>query len=164
MTAVPNFSVPSLVAAVVASVVVAAALFWGPRVAAADDASAAESAARDVMEAFLQAFNDRDEAAWADTLHFPHVRLASGDVLVYQDRAAFLDAMDLAAFAEQIGWDYSTWDDMQIVQSSAQKVHIAVNFTRFDPQGAAIATYASLYVVEQIDGRWGVRARSSFAP
>lgn len=141
-----------------------AGLVFGPRAAAAEDVSTAESAARDVMEDFLQAFNDRDEAAWADTLHFPHVRLASGEVVVYQDRASFLDAMDLAAFAEQIGWDYSTWDDMQVVQSSPQKVHIAVNFTRFDPQGVSIATYESLYVVEQIEGRWGVRARSSFAP
>ncbi len=124
----------------------------------------AKAAAIGVMEAFLQAFNARDEAAWADTLQFPHVRMASGGVVVYPDRAAFLDAMDLTAFAEQTGWDYSTWDDMQVVQASPDKVHIAVKFTRYDPQGAELASYASLYVVERVDGRWGVRARSSFAP
>jgi len=155
----------SLISPVLTAVMLMASLSWGPPATAdADDAADAESAARDVMEAFLAAFNDRDEAAWADTLHFPHVRIASHDVAVYQDRAAFLDASDLNAFAEQTGWDYSTWDDMQIVQSSAEKVHIAVNFSRFDPQGARLATYASLYVVELLDGRWGVRARSSFAP
>lgn len=133
-------------------------------VLAADETEVARVAATGVMDAFLEAFNARDESAWADTLHFPHVRIASGGVTVFEDRAAFLDGRDLNAFAAQTGWDYSTWDDMQIVQASPTKVHIAVTFTRYDAQGAAIATYDSFYVVERLDGRWGVRARSSFAP
>lgn len=138
---------------------------WQPAVAAETAAvEQAKTAALGVMEAFLLAFNARDEAAWADTLQFPHVRMASGGVVVYPDRAAFLDAMDLTAFAEQTGWDYSTWDDMQIIHASPDKVHIAVMFTRYDPKGSELASYESLYVVEQADGRWGVRARSSFAP
>jgi hypothetical protein len=128
------------------------------------NAEAAEAAAIAVMHAFLAAFNDRDAEAWADTLLFPHVRLASGDVLVYPDRAAFVAAMDLQAFAAATGWDRSTWDDMRVVQASPDKVHIAVTFTRFDADGARLASYHSLYVIEQRDGRWGVRARSSFAP
>lgn len=136
----------------------------GPLAAEGDEVEAARSAAREVMAEFLRAFNDRDESAWADTLQFPHVRMASGEVVVYEDSKAFLDAMDLTRFAERTGWDYSTWDDMQIVQASPEKVHIAVVFTRYDTQGSTMATYQSLYVVENADGRWGVRARSSFAP
>lgn len=134
--------------------------------AAEPEAAVAEArqAARGVMEDFLAAFNDRDEAAWADTLHFPHVRIASGTVTVYPDRAAFLDSRDLNAFADETGWDYSTWDDLDIVQASADKVHIVVTFTRYDQQGAKMASYDSFYVIERLDGRWGVRARSSFAP
>lgn len=134
--------------------------------AAAEDPAAAEAevAARGVMDAFLEAFNDRDESAWADTLHFPHVRIASGTVAVFPDRAAFLDSRDLNAFARETGWDHSTWDDMRAVQVSADKVHIAVTFTRFDQQGMKMASYDSFYVIEKLDGRWGVRARSSFAP
>jgi hypothetical protein len=141
------------------------ALALAPR-ALADDAELkqAEAAAREVMDAFLEAFNDRDEAAWADTLQYPHVRIASGNVLVYPDRAAFLEAMDLSRFAEETGWDYSTWDDMRIVQVSSKKVHIAVTFTRYDEQGNRMSSFESFYVVERVDGRWGVRARSSFAP
>ena len=44
----------------------------------------AGEAALGVMEDFLVAFNARDEEAWADTLHFPHVRLASGQESSYQ--------------------------------------------------------------------------------
>ena len=38
----------------------------------------------------------------------------------------------------------------------------AISYTNI--QGAEMASYDSFYVVERIDGRWGVRARSSFAP
>ena len=134
--------------------------------AAAESATvaAAESRALAVMDAFLAAFNARDEAAWADTLTFPHVRMASGTVMVYPDREAFIAAMDLDAFAETTGWRRSTWDDMHIVQSSPDKVHIRVRFSRFDEKDALMASYDSLYIIEPANGRWGVRARSSFAP
>lgn len=125
---------------------------------------AAEVSAVEVMDAFLAAFNASDVQAWADTLVFPHVRLASAQVLVYPDRQAFIDAMDMASFAAQTGWRYSTWDDMAVVQSSADKVHIRVRFSRFDADDELIASYDSLYIIERADGRWGVRARSSFAP
>ena len=132
------------------------------RVPAGTDAARANALA--VMDAFLAAFNARDEAAWADTLVYPHVRLASGAVVVYEDRATFLAAMDLDAFAQSTGWRRSTWDDMVIVQSSPAKVHVRVRFSRFDAEDELIASYDSLYIIEPVDGRWGVRARSSFAP
>lgn len=124
----------------------------------------AREAATGVMADFLAAFNARDEAAWADTLVYPHVRLASSEVVIYETRNDFMEAMDLASFAAATGWRYSTWDDMVVLQDSATKVHIQVRFSRFDADDALIATYDSLYVIVRIDGRWGVRARSSFAP
>jgi len=127
----------------------------------ADDAANAE--ALKVMDAFMTAFNARDAAAWADTLVYPHVRFASGKVAVYPDRDAFIAGNHLQTLVDQ-GWDHSAWDSMQIVQSSPDKVHITVTFTRFRKDGTQLASFPSLYVVERVDGRWGVRARSSFAP
>jgi hypothetical protein len=132
--------------------------------AAAAATAEAETAARGVMDDFLMAFNARDEAAWAETLLYPHVRFASGTVAVFPDAAAFVADRDLDDFAADTGWDRSTWDDMRVVQASPEKVHIAVTFTRYDGDGEAMASYESLYVIERQDGRWGVRARSSFAP
>jgi hypothetical protein len=128
---------------------------------AADDPEAAAFA---VMDAFLVAFNARDEESWADTLHFPHVRLASQTVTVYPDREAFLSAMDMDAFAATYGWAYSTWDNMSVIQKSDRKVHVQVVFSRFNADDELLASFDSLYVIELVDGRWGVRARSSFAP
>ncbi len=123
-----------------------------------------QEAALEVMDNFLTAFNARDEQAWANTLHFPHVRLASGQVTVYSTAADFVAAMDLESFAESTGWDHSVWDTLEVVQVSPQKVHIAVTFSRYTVVGDKMASYRSLYVVEELNGRWGVRARSSFAP
>jgi len=146
------------------AVLVLATGLAAPVVAAADPPGDPERAARAVMAEFLAAFNARDERRWADTLHFPHVRLASQTVTVYPTREAFLEAMDLDAFARANDWDHSSWDDLRIVQASPRKVHVAVRFSRFRADGSRIASFDSLYVIEHVDGRWGVRARSSFAP
>ena len=128
----------------------------------ADDA--ADAAARGVMDAFMKAFNAKDSAAWADTLLYPHVRFAGGKVVTFPDRAAFIAANHIEALIAGEGWDHSKWDALQIVQSSPTKVHIAVEFSRYHKDGTRYASYPSLYIVEQVDGKWGIRARSSFAP
>ena len=129
-----------------------------------DDNEAANAAARGVMDAFMAAFNAKDGAAWADTLLYPHVRFAGGKVTTFPDRAAFIAANHIDALIAGEGWDHSKWDSMQIVQSSPNKVHIAVEFSRYHKDGTKYASYPSLYIVEQVDGKWGIRARSSFAP
>ncbi len=134
--------------------------------ARADDAAnaLADAAARGVMDTFMAAFNAKDSEAWADTLLYPHVRFAGGRVTTFPDRAAFIAANHIEALIAGEAWDHSKWDSMQIVQSSPTKVHIAVEFSRYHKDGTKYASYPSLYIVEQVDGRWGIRARSSFAP
>ncbi len=120
--------------------------------------------ARMVMDQFMDAFNARQAAAWADTLLFPHVRIAGGDVVVHRDRAEFISRTDFAAFAQQHNWQHSAWDNVEVMQAGPDKVHFRVVFSRFGPQGERNATYRSLYVLQRVNGRWGIRARSSFAP
>ena len=128
----------------------------------ADDAANAE--ALKVMDAFMAAFNKRHAAAWADTLIYPHVRFASGKVAIYPDRDAFIAGNQIQKLADKEGWDHSGWDSLEVVQSSPDKVHITVEFSRYRKDGTKYASYPSLYIVERVDGRWGIRARSSFAP
>jgi len=124
----------------------------------------AECRASRLADTFLNAFNAKDAAAWADTLHFPHVRLASGTVTVYPDEASFVAAMDLERFASATGWSYSTWDELRVIQTSPEKVHVTTLFSRHRADGSVIESFDSLYVIEKIEGRWGVRACSRFAP
>ncbi|MFT7653211.1 MAG: hypothetical protein ACI9ON_002123 [Limisphaerales bacterium] len=128
----------------------------------ANDASV--TAARQVMNEFLAAFNERDESRWADTLLFPHVRVASNSVSIVPDKKTFLSTTDLEQFAIDNDWDFSEWDSIEVIQSGPNKVHFKVKFSRFNPRGERYVTFDSLYVVQKVGERWGIRARSSFAP
>ncbi len=125
---------------------------------------AAVAAAHEVMQAFLRAFNAKDTAAWADTLLFPHVRVAGGGVVVTPDKQSFIDAMDMEQFARTFDWGHSEWDGIELIQAGPDKVHFKVRFSRFNPAGERNATFDSLYIIQREGERWGVRARSSFAP
>lgn len=142
-------------------VVTASALFTGIQ---GVDASA-EDEAMAVLDRYMEAFNARDEVAWAKTLNYPHVRIASGAVRVWQNEKEYTDYMDFDRFAAQSGgWSRSQWDARTVVQKGDDKVHLTVGFTRFNEKGEKIESYDSLYIVTKVDGHWGVQARSSFAP
>ena len=125
---------------------------------------AAIAAGHRVMEEFMTAFNARDVEAWSQTLLFPHVRVASGDVTVSADRDAFVAAMDFTMFAERFDWSHSSWDHIEVIQAGPEKVHFKVQFSRYNRAGERNATFDSLYVVQKVDNEWGIRLRSSFAP
>lgn len=131
-------------------------------VASADEAALAS--ARGVMDDFMTTFNAKDEDAWAATFNYPHVRFASGNVIVSPDAKAITDKMDFAAFAAMSGWDHSAWDKVEALDAGSTKVHFKVTFSRYTAEDKKLATYDSLYVVTLKDGHWGIQARSSFAP
>jgi len=135
-----------------------------PQQATAQQQSDSVAAARQIMDDFMTTFNARDEKAWAETFHYPHVRIAGGDVRIAENAEAIMAEMDFAQFAEMTGWHHSAWDSIQVIQAGRDKVHFNVEFTRFNEDGEALRTYQSLYVVTRRGDKWGVQARSSFAP
>jgi hypothetical protein len=62
------------------------------------------------------------------------------------------------------GWDHSAWEKREVIHSGPSKVHIDTRFVRYRADGSVLARFDSLYIMTQEDGRWGVKARSSFAP
>ena len=62
------------------------------------------------------------------------------------------------------GWDHSAWEKRKVIHSGPDKVHIDTRCTRYRTDGSVLASYDSLYIVTKQSGRWGVLARSSFAP
>ena len=119
-----------------------------------------EAAALRVLDDYIAAYNARDEAAFVATLHFPHVRIAGDRAKTFQGIAEYMRELDL----KKGGWDYSTWSERRVVQSGATKVHIAARFTRFRAGGIPVGSYDTLYVIVLRNGRWGILARSSYAP
>ena len=125
--------------------------------------SKSDANAMRVLDEFMTAWNASDPQRLASTCNFPHVRIAGGKVTVWQTPSEF-EKEHRNSIPLERNWHHSAWDVRKLVQSSNDKVHVALSFTRYDAKGVKIATYEALYVVTNQDGHWGVQARSSFAP
>jgi len=116
-------------------------------------------------DVFLDTFNLGDARGHAETLAYPHVRLASGRVRVWPTLAEGVAAMEQAIPAlRDAGWDHSEWDHRDVIHAAEGKVHLDVQFTRYRGDGSVIGVYPAVYVVIEEDGRWLIQCRSSFAP
>ncbi len=116
------------------------------------------------VEEYMTAFNARDPMAWAATLNYPHLRIASAEVRVWETEEEFARQMDFDAFAERFGWDHSEWDEIEAIQVAENGANVALTFSRYNADDEVISTFNTLYLVTNENGRWGIRARSSFAP
>ena len=119
-----------------------------------------------VTDAFLDTFNALDAAGHAATLAYPHVRLASGQVRIWQDIEEATAAMELGmtALRDRAGWDHSRWNHRNVIHDLGNKVHLDVEFTRYRADGSVIGVYPAVYVIVESGGRWGIQCRSSAAP
>lgn len=115
---------------------------------------------------FLATFNAGDATGHAATLGYPHVRLASGRVRIWQDieEATTEMAVNMVAIRDRLGWDHSRWDHKRLIHAGDGKVHLDVQFTRYRADGSVIGVYPAVYVVVEQDGRWRIQCRSSYAP
>lgn len=114
-----------------------------------------------VTDDFMRTFNTKDAKAFGATFHFPSVRIASGNVRIINS-AADLES-GFATLGAQ-GWDRSDWARREVVQCGPTKAHMLTTFVRYRADGSVISQFDSLYIVEFKNGRWGLTARSSFAP
>jgi hypothetical protein len=128
-----------------------------------DHDQTAISLAMGTLDEFMLGFNKKDLEAVSATLNYPHVRFASGNVVIFKSAKAFIDRKIYKTLAKS-GWDHSGWLSRDVVLSSPDKVHIATAFRRYNKFNEAIGTYESLYIVTQKNGHWGIQARSSLAP
>ncbi|MFJ1292638.1 hypothetical protein ACEPPZ_11200 [Paracoccus yeei] len=116
----------------------------------------------DALDRFMETFNSGDGAAWAATLHFPHARLAGGEVQVWETPEDYAATNDVAELATKQNWDHTDWTMRKLVQQGDDKLHFITQFTRFDADDKPIGTYDSLYIVTKKDGEWGTQFRSSY--
>lgn len=115
----------------------------------------------DVTDRFMESFNARDMANWEATYHFPHVRVASGDVTILPEAGTRSDTFDRLAAT---GWDRSAWISREVIQCGETKAHLATVFARYRADGSELSRFDSLYIIEFKNDRWGITGRSSFAP
>ena len=120
----------------------------------------AVEAAIAVLERHFAALNAGDAAGLADTLHFPHYRLAGVRMQVWETADNYLADFHARAGSE---WHHSEWDFHEPFAWSEDKVHFDVRFTRYRADGSVLGVYRSLWVVSRIGGRWAAQLRSTFA-
>ena len=114
---------------------------------------------------YQAAFNDRDSFGCDELLNFPHVRLGmrANEIRVTEEppqiRPGFYDW-----FVNEYKWNHSCWDYRKVIQSNPQKVHLAIQFSRYRSDGTKIGTFPSFWVITNQNGHWGIKMRSSFAP
>ena len=117
------------------------------------------------MMEYLRSFNAKDVESWSKTMLFPHIRIASGEIVLYPTASDLTSKIDLHQFAQENNWSRSKWKTLDVIQASPEKVHVKVEFTRYDKTGEPHISYNSLYILQrEKTGYWGIRARSSFAP
>ena len=125
-----------------------------------------EIEAAKAIEAFFEAFNAHDGEAHLNTHHFPHIRINDkGQVRIVQNASEYqpLDSV-LEYLTKREGWHHSTLDSVEVIHSSPLKVHFSIQFSRYKADGSRYAVHRSLWVVTKKDDRWGIQARSSYAP
>ena len=113
-----------------------------------------------MLDRHLVALNAGDAAALADTLHFPHYRLAGTRMQVWQTPDTYL--ADFHARAGE-GWHHTKWDFRNVIAASTNKVHIDLQFTRYRADDTSLGSFRSIWVITLIGGRWAAQLRSSFA-
>ncbi len=118
------------------------------------------AAALTVMADNIRALNAGDERAFARTLHFPHFRLSGGKMKVWETPDDYFSDFHARAGGE---WHHSAFEDIRVVDASADKVHLDVRVDRFRADGSLLARFRSLWVIARIDGVWAAQLRSSFA-
>ena len=114
-----------------------------------------------VLDAYMDGLNRGDEAATNAACNFPHVRIAGGKVVVWNNHGDYKLA-DFVARAGD-GWARSQWDERTPIHVGPDKVHLDVQFSRYRDDNSLLGRYRSIWVVSRIGGRWAAQLRSSFA-
>jgi len=138
--------------------------FWlSVSAAAQGDSSQTEKEVMGVLDAFMASFNASDPEAHTATYHFPHFRLAQGNMASWETRE---DAISVHKFLFLklliTGWHKTEWLDRKIISITDAKVHVATRFRRLREDGSEIVTAESLYVLTKENDRWGIKLRSSY--
>lgn len=112
---------------------------------------------------YLHAFNQRDVEGLLAEMHFPHMRLVD-DVFQRWETSDGMAEMEefVTKSLKSEGWHTSEAKLIEAVQVGPEKVHLANRMSRLKEDGTEYNTFDTPWIFTKVDGRWGVRFRSSF--
>ena len=110
-----------------------------------------------------EGFNKRDRKILVDLMHFPLVRLWNNQFSIFNSEEEFLKGFDLQTQKlDQEGWTHTVTKDIQAVQSDESKVHLLLLQSTRNKEDIEIENFQTLWSMTKIDGKWGIKFRSSF--
>jgi hypothetical protein len=121
-------------------------------------ASQTIAAAARCLDRFTAAFNARDFGAMDVELHFPHIMLSGAECLVWERPGQH--PANLFSTLAGTGWAYTQYEKKVVILASVNKVHFAVTYTRRDQGGSVLSEHRNLWVVTQVEEKWGIALRS----
>ncbi len=122
-----------------------------------------EDSAKAAVEAFIAAFNAQDHDALADTLNYPHVRLANGRFVTVETHEDFVEMSKRGqSHLAAEGWDHTILRNMTVVHSGSDKVHLELNIDRCHADGSIYNQFETLWIATLQDDHWGIQFRSSY--
>ena len=74
------------------------------------------------MMEYLRSFNAKDVESWSKTMLFPHIRIASGGIVLYPTASDLALKIDLHRFNQKNNWSRSEWKTLDVIQSSPETV------------------------------------------
>jgi len=114
-------------------------------------------------QAFVDAFNAQDHEALAETLNYPHTRLANGKFVTIESAADFAEMSRRGKTRlEKEGWHHTVMASSEVIHSGDDKVHLSLHMERRHEDGTVYNRFDTLWIVTLLDGHWGVQFRSSF--
>ena len=92
-----------------------------------------ERAGMAALDEFMETFNSGSPLRWAQSLHYPHVRLGGLAVQIWNTPEDYARDNDVSRLREASGWGYTKWDRRKMIQADEDKIHMAVQFSRYTP-------------------------------
>lgn len=117
--------------------------------------------ALEVLSNHIVALNNHDAEALATTLHFPHYRLSNGTMKVWETPEHYFSDFKSRAGSD---WSYSKFENITVVGSSEDKVHVNLDVIRYRADNSEIVRFSTLWVLTMNNSRWAAQLRSSFSP
>lgn len=136
----------------------------GNNVSDGENYAEAESAAINVLMHYIEARNNRDSEALAALNHYPRINLEGPELKVFQTPEEYIvfEENTVIHGLDYAEWDHSELSGIEVIQSGADKVHLAANCDNFDVMSEECSSQTGLWVIIKIDDRWGIRAHSYF--
>ncbi len=117
----------------------------------------------EAARAFVQAFNAQDHAALAQTLNYPHTRLAHNRFRTVPDAETFAAMSEKAEpYLHEEGWHHTILETSEVVHEGGDKTHLALTMARCRVDGEVYNRFQTFWIATCEDGHWGIRFRSSF--